>query len=167
MSLIPMYIFGAIFIAFASMEFKGICRVQKKSVLHFIKFMAWVSAIRIAMHYILGTGPASSDASDTMNKLHFINLLGVYWEDAVFTMPAIIAERMGASKFLRGLILAVSALAFASGHIAYGLPWAAITLFYVPFISYRYGRKVGLGTVMVCHILYDVITLLSFLLMGL
>jgi membrane protease YdiL (CAAX protease family) len=65
---------------------------------------------------------------------------------------------MGASRFLKFLMLVISSLTFAAGHLAYGPVWAGMLLIYVPFLSYRYGKKYGLGTVMVCHVLYDLFT---------
>ncbi len=47
---------------------------------------------------------------------------------------------------------------FGMGHAYQGMSAVVITMLYPFFISYRYGRKVGFGTVMVCHILYDFIT---------
>lgn len=154
-----LYIFAAIFILLASSEFPGICRVQKESVFKFLKFMFFITIYRMVMHYVIGFPQVDSNPSSPMNTINIFTTLGVYWEDAIFTLPALIAARRGSSKFLVSCMLALSAFVFASGHIDYGLQWAALTLLYIPFISYKYGKLNGLGTVMVCHILYDIITL--------
>jgi membrane protease YdiL (CAAX protease family) len=156
-----MYILGAMFIFFASMEFPGICRIQKKSVLNFLKFMAFITAYRLIMSHLIGFPEIDKNPDSPMNTLPILTTLGVYWEDAFFTLPALIAERMGLHKFFVFALLAVSAFTFATGHLAYSPLWAAITLFYIPFVSYKYGKKNGLGTVMLCHVLYDLITLVT------
>lgn len=153
------YTIAALFIIFASMEFPGICSVKPKSVLRFLGVMAYVTVFRIIMHKLSGLPHIPDDPNSPMNTINLLTTLGVYWEDAIFTLPALMAYRRGESKLFKGLLLGLSAFVFASGHIDYGLPWAAATFFYIPFISYKYGKTNGLGTVMICHILYDVITL--------
>jgi len=143
-------------IIICSRMFPGICRVDFKGVLKFVGIMALVSVARLIIFKFLPVPmPTGSDVVMNLNPLQ---LLMVFWEDAFFTLPALALARLGASKFDVGAVLAISAVAFASGHMAYGLVWALITLLYVPFISYKYGKTHGLGTVMICHILYDLIT---------
>lgn len=63
-----------------------------------------------------------------------------------------------------GLAVALS-INFALGHAYQGVGGVLITMLYPYFISYRYGKKVGFGTVMICHILYDFITFYTVFLM--
>jgi membrane protease YdiL (CAAX protease family) len=148
-------------IALSSMLFPGTCRFTLKPYLKFLGLMAIVTAIRFVVYKIAVPMPTNSDSIITMRSIHPLQFLMVFWEDAFFTLPTIIMEKMGASKLFRNCMLILSSLAFASGHIAYGLPWAFITLFYVPMISYKYGKKHGLSTVMACHITYDMVTWLT------
>lgn len=152
---------AAVFILVSSLEFPGICKITKSKVFEFVRFMAWVTLIRVGVAYLSGAHYKDPDPNSPMNTINLLFTLGVFWEDVFFTLPILIAEKMGASKVTKGMMIALSSMAFASGHIAYGFPWSLITLAYVPFVSYKYGRKHGLGTVMICHILYDVITLAS------
>jgi membrane protease YdiL (CAAX protease family) len=140
---------------FAHKKFKGIVGINKEKVMKFVRFMALVSAIRL----VLFSGMSSNQAIDSIGLL---SLAMVFWEDAVFTLPALVLDRAGASKKVVNSILAISAIVFASGHVSYGFTWMLLTLLYVPFISFKYGKKYGLGTVMVCHILYDVMTLITY-----
>lgn len=143
----------------ASTIFKGICRVEFPPIFKFFKLMLIITAIRIGLQFTSITAPANG--RDVMDEITLLSLLQVFWEDVFFTLPALMLDRLGRSGFEIGLCLAISAVAFASCHLAYGALWAGITLLYVPFLSYKYGRLYGLGTIMICHILYDVMTLLS------
>jgi hypothetical protein len=158
MNILYLQIAAAIFIALASLEFRGVCRIKKKSVVRFIKVMLVVTVVRVVLAHLTGQGH-DPNPNSPMNTIKMVSLLGVFWEDTFFTLPILIARKMGASKLLLFIMLAISSATFASGHLAYSPLWAAITLFYIPFVSYKYGKLNGLGTVMVCHILYDIITI--------
>lgn len=142
----------------ASRLFPGICRLEWKVWLKFLGLMVAVTAIRVIFFKVLSSPPIDEDTIRTISMISWWKFLLVFWEDAFFTLPALVLSRMGISKFNIGAMLVLSSITFASGHLAYGLPWAFITLFYVPLLSYKYGKKYGLGTVQACHISYDIIT---------
>ncbi len=167
MTMWPIWAFGAAWIGLASLAFSKICEVKKDKVFSFIKLMLLITLFRVILGAILSYhGVRTADPSSPMNTIVLPTVLGVYWEDAVFTLPILVMERVNAPKWLINVLLGISSVAFASGHIPYSLFWAAITLLYVPFISYKYGKANGLGTVMVCHIIYDLFTLATFKLLG-
>lgn len=82
------------------------------------------------------------------------SLAAVWWEDACFVLPYLLAYNYIGKKayFLFPLFLSTNYI-FMQGH-AYQGPVGQIT-FIFPFISFYYGKKYGLGTMMLCHILYD------------
>lgn len=123
--------------------------------------MLYVTFVRVIVYLLLGTPNSAQDSNSPMNKIELLSILGVYWEDAFFTLPILILERLKTNRVILIILLCLNAISFALGHLSYGLLWATITLLYVPFISYKYGKSNGLGTVMVCHILYDLITLIT------
>jgi membrane protease YdiL (CAAX protease family) len=83
----------------------------------------------------------------------------VFWEDAVFTLPILFWERYSnPSKWLVYPVLAASAIFFGMGHLYQGIMGGVMAAFYLFVISYGYGKKHGLGTVMICHVLYDMLT---------
>jgi membrane protease YdiL (CAAX protease family) len=161
MNFILFYVLAAVFIVLSSVQFPGICRVEKDKVYKFLRFMWYVTLVRVVVYMLLSTPNAAQDPNSPMNKIELLSILGVYWEDAFFTLPILILERLKVNKAILIVLLGFNAISFALGHLSYGLLWAAITLLYVPFISYKYGKLNGLGTVMVCHILYDLITLIT------
>lgn len=160
MMMLPYAIFGAIFSFLANSSYPGIVGVNKNVVKKFFVFMLWVTLFRIVM---LKFTPFPTDHinQDVIGRISPLMTLGVFWEDAAFTLPLLIMERMGIHRFFVILAMMLSSVVFAYGHLAYGPLWAFITLFYVPFISYRIGKKHGLGTVMAGHVLYDLITILT------
>lgn len=121
------------------------------------KFLAWmvlITAIRFAIMSVKYQ-PMTVQVSFTMLPL-------VFWEDAFFAIPIYWAkDYLKLKKWLWIPLVVVLSVIFGLGHIQYSLPWAFITLFLPYFVSYKYGRIHGFGTVMICHIYYDFITLLS------
>lgn len=162
MIVIALCLFSLFFMWLASKQFPGICRVKLASVWKFFLVMMAITAFRFIVHKTVGLPIRPENDASPMYTIQIIYLFSVFWEDAVFTLPILVADKLKAPNLLKMGMFALSSIAFASGHIDYGLPWAFLTLFYVPFISYKYGKENGLGTVMVCHVLYDLITILSF-----
>jgi len=158
--------FSVLFLALVSKVHKGLCRIDREAMKSFLKIMAMMTLIRVIGYFVGGGIPKAPVDHDVIRAILPISTLLVFWEDTFFTLPILIFEQYGISKCLRNILIIASSLVFASGHLAYGPTWAFCTLFYVPFISYRLGKKHGLGTVMLGHVLYDLITVLTLRLLG-
>lgn len=93
----------------------------------------------------------------------FYGIILVPWEDSFFSILGIyfFKDFLKLSKKIWIPIAIVFSVFFASGHVVYGGAWAVTTLFFPYFVSYRYGKKHGYGTAMICHILYDFTTILT------
>lgn len=160
--MIPFYILGAVSIRIATWAFPGICRIDWARIKEFSSFMLTMTILRIvvwtAMHRFFHI-PINGD----IGGLNFLTYFGVYWEDAIFTLPILVLDRFGISTMTRNLLFLFSSVSFAAGHLYEGGTWALATLAYVPFISYKYGNRYGLGTCMVGHVMYDMLTSLAFL----
>lgn len=159
--MMPLMIAALVNMALATKLFPGTCRFTLRPYVRFLGLMAIVTVGRIILFKMTPHSPVDEDSAATIRNISPWHLMLVFWEDAFFTLPTIVLEKLGASTFARNSMLILSSLAFASGHVAYGLPWAFITLFYVPFLSYKFGKKHGLGTVMACHVTYDMLTWLT------
>jgi hypothetical protein len=157
-------VFSVFYLSLVSRVHKGLCRIDATAVGSFLKFIAILTVCRVIGHFL--SAPKTAMDNEIIQSITLFSTLLVFWEDTFFTLPILILEQYGIPKFVRNILLAASAIAFASGHLAYGGIWAFCTLFYVPFISYRFGKKYGLGTVMVGHVLYDLITVLTANLLG-
>lgn len=98
-----------------------------------------------------------------VEKGYYFNIK--YWGQSVkqigsrFKIPWL-AKKVKTIHFQPILLAAALVLSinFALGHMYQGWGGVVVTFFYPFFISFRYGKKVGFGTVMACHILYDFIT---------
>ncbi len=84
------------------------------------------------------------------------SLLAVWWEDCVFVLPFLILHKnMGKKSYYLFPVFIATSFYFALGHLYQG-PTGWVSFIY-PFISFYFARKNGLGTVMLCHIIYDVL----------
>lgn len=151
------YLLGFSFILY--LLYKGhsnLFKVQWDSVSKFIAFMCVVECFRFALFY-----------PQTFVFVDFKPLPMVWLEDACFMLPILILKDIHkVSKAIWIPVAVVSSLIFAYFHLYYGVVWAAITLLYPYVISYRYSIKYSVGTIMVCHVLYDFITTIGHLIKG-
>lgn len=146
-------------------EHRSIMRVELKPMLKFVRFLAIIAVMRFfAVKYLM---PASMIDSirETAHLIPWQAILGVPWEDACHSMPLVLAGLLwGGSKWypwLSKAALVVVMASFASGHIYQGiLPAIGISAYIL--VSMHYGKKFGFGTVMLCHIMYDMSTLMLF-----
>ena len=88
----------------------------------------------------------------------------VFWEDACHGLPILLLRQLIGvhrwwAKILNWSLLILTMISFGMGHLYQGVLPALILCFYVPY-SIRCGKKYGFGTVMVCHSLYDLVTLI-------
>ena len=155
LTMLPFWIIGATIIYTSRRMDPSLTRITWPAVFHFLRFMAYVTVGRILFGSITGVPKLPLE-----DLPRYASLLGVFWEDAVHVLPALIMARIGLPPFFSFLYLLFSGIAFATGHLYISPVWALFTTIY-PTISYRYGKKHGLGTVMICHILYDLITVFT------
>lgn len=118
----------------------------------FFAFMCFIIMVRTA--FTGSNNPSLGSAPAFM--LNF-----VWWEDLVFMTPMYFAfEKFGKNKYTIGLAVALS-LTFASGHLYHGY-FGAFTSALTPyFIMYTYAKRTSIGTVMACHVLYDLMLFYS------
>lgn len=126
--------------------------VKWDKVAQFFTFMCFLMMVRHAI-----TGGKSPSLADVYPWEYTL----VWWEDLVFSFPILLAmNKWGRNKWTISLAVILS-LAFGSGHIYHGIVGAAVSCIYPFFISYRYSKKTSLGTVMVCHVMYDLMLFYS------
>ena len=146
------WILGALSVIYVYRIDKSYLRIDTKAIKSFLVFMLWLTLIRTFM-FIFISNPME-------NILPLINpwlMLGVFWEDAVYVLPLImLRDKTNLNKVAYYTLFVISALVFASGHLYQGIMGLA-SIFYL-YLSAKYGRQYGFGTVMICHTLYDLIT---------
>ena len=91
--------------------------------------------------------------------------LSVFWEDSCHGLPVLLLQLfLGTDKkwkwAIHALCTAIVMVSFGLGHVYQGIFAACLISFYIPY-SIKIGKQYGFGTVMLCHTLYDLTTLLS------
>lgn len=149
-----MYFLGAAICAIMLKTNKLLMRVELNAIARFLAFMALVTCFRLAMISAFGT------SNFTLPSNKFWQLAMVWWEDAVFSIPIyLLSTSTKINKVVKISLIVIISMLFGLGHTYQGLFGVAITSLYPYFISTRYAKQHGFGTVMLCHILYDIITI--------
>jgi hypothetical protein len=135
-------------------------RIQVKSVVKFVLFMLLVTLIRLPLAWLqqkfLG---AEAVNLATMPPVWSLFLVG--WEDMFFVVPLYYIQRIDKEKKVFPYLALIMSVWFGFGHLYQGIFAVFVTALYPVFISLKYGKRVGFGTVMVCHVIYDLMTYLS------
>lgn len=144
-------------------KYANILRVEKKGLLRFAGWLAVVTLVRFLIFKL--SGPASEQARELANFLPWQVTLTVFWEDMCHGVPLVLAGLMLAKKkwykYIKYPLLGLVMFSFASGHMYQGTFAAATISLYIPF-TINLAKKYGFGTVMLCHMFYDLVTILSF-----
>lgn len=134
-------------------------RIEWDKVAQFLGFMALITMFRICFaDMVEGIMPGFVDQKfvEIADKIGFATLPFVFWEDVYFGMPIAWLMKKVFPKYPKlaiTLTIIISTI-FATGHLYQGAI-GMVTIIYPFFISYKYGKKYGFGTVMICHMLYD------------
>lgn len=146
-------------------------RVDKEGLKKFAKFLVFLTASRYVYLKYLASPEVLSSIGDITKMIPWQTIPGVFWEDACHALPLVVMERMFKNKmwfkYARLPLLCMMSFFFGLGHAYEGMGAVLAMMCYIPF-TMRLGKKYGFGTVMLCHIAYDMCTLLSFkLILGL
>lgn len=157
---LPFWILGiCMIISTLNSEYKDMLRIQPKSLAMFIKRMVLITIYRLIVMHFFPPSPV-----DPVLSIPVGLTATVFWEDAVFTMPLAIASMIlgdgWISKIIMGLLTVMVMISFGSGHLYQGAFSAAFISLYIPVVV-KLGKKHGFGTVMLCHMLYDFVTIMT------
>lgn len=151
-----LFVLIAVFMIFLARKvFPDLVRFEPKAFGSFLVTMALITVLRVFHVTITGLRPMNLDL------FNLPSLFLVFWEDMLFVFPSLLLYHLTKNKYLVAPVAVVSSLLFSIGHIYQSVEWALILLAYVPAMLY-FAKKHGLGTVMVCHVTYDVLTYLTF-----
>jgi hypothetical protein len=163
LNMLPYYLMGLLMFTLVYFsEYRSILRVEKAPLIKFLKFMLYVTILRIVMFTLTNS---SSDLSYNENIWSLISVLFVPWEDLCHSIPLVLLGLLVNSKSkifkaIQFLLMLVVMLAFGSGHLYQGMSSVFILSLYIPFTLWI-GKKRGFGTVMVAHVIYDFVTVLT------
>jgi hypothetical protein len=161
----PCWLIGILMLyAVWNSKYKNMLRVTPRAIVKFLLFMVFITICRVVAFRMLAPPEAIEQIKGIIHFLPWQTTLGVFWEDAAHSLPLVLMGKIfKKSKWYSYVslpLLAMVMFSFGSGHMYQGLIASIAISFYVPF-SMKMGEKHGFGTVMICHILYDMITLLS------
>lgn len=165
MQLWPCWMLGILMVYLTwKSQYKEVLRVDLKGILKFARLLLIITVARVVLLKLLAPPEMLDNIRNISHMIPWQAILGVFWEDACHTMPLVLAGMMWAGSkwypILSKIALVVVMASFGSGHIYQG--WlAAIGLsFYIP-MTIKLGKKYGFGTIMLCHIAYDMSTLFT------
>lgn len=146
-------------------DHKDLLQVSKEGLWKFTKFLAIVTAARVFYLSVIAPDAVLENIRQIGNTIPWQTMFGVYWEDMCNALPLVIIGRMIVDKkWLKPLhiaLIAAMSMTFGAMHAYEGLQAAVTMMFYIPF-TMRLGQKYGFGTVMLCHIAYDLVTFFTF-----
>jgi len=162
MDFILQYLFEigcAILILFILFD-RNTVRVDWGALSKFQAFLAMLTLFRIAQFSFAYESGAGIPGMGPIGQISLWQFFLVPWEDSFYVLPFIFLKRFKwTSKwYIWYPLFILASIHFASGHMYQGLYAAMVIGLYPYFISYRYGSKFGMGTVMLGHILYDFTT---------
>lgn len=137
---------------------RKLMRVEFDKITKFLTFMVLLTFGKIALFSFINSFTYTGfSAPPAILGVEVWGFALVFWEDAFFAIPLIFAFKY-LNKYIAIVIAVVLSLWFGYGHVYQGY-WVALVISLYPyFISKYFGEKYGMGTVMICHILYDFIT---------
>lgn len=162
----PCWILG-LFMMYAvwNSKYKKLLRVEPKKIVKWLAFLGMLTIYRIIIFKFFSGNAKLHDMTSGAMMIPWQATLTVFWEDACHGLPlAIISLMLGKDKpwkkAVRWSAIALVALSFGLGHVYQGYLAAALLSLYVPF-TFKKGQEVGFGTVMICHTLYDLATIIT------
>lgn len=154
------WIISAIIFYYVKKTNPEVVRFTFRAYLKFLLWMGLVTSLRLIGLFNSGLDTSEFDYFYPADFLPLLFLSMVWWEDVIFVLPSVLLIKKNSSKMIWIPVMALSSLVFAAGHLYQGEIWAAITLFYVPLMTY-FAKKNGLSTVAACHVTYDVLTFMT------
>ena len=152
---------GLAILAYTWFNHRKLVRVEWNSVASFLGFMALATIQRIGLYDFLADvdprGFHYPPISPQFLGKPIWRFCLVFWEDAFFGIPIYMAFKR-CRKWLAWVFVISLSMLFGQAHGYQGDLAIIVTAIYPYFISYRMGSKYGFGTVMVSHMLYDIIT---------
>jgi hypothetical protein len=162
----PYWIMG-LFMLYATWQskHKDLLRIEWKPIAKWILFLCGITAYRWFIFRTFAGNEQLHDMTSGAMIIPWQATLTVFWEDACHGLPlAILSRWLGKDKWwkkaLTWIAIAIVMVSFGLGHVYQGWIAAAALSFYIPF-TFKKGQEVGFGTVMLCHTLYDLVTIVS------
>lgn len=139
-------------------------RVDLDFISKFLAFMVIVTAFRLCtLDFLIEAVPEWTNRflkpfQNMTSEISLWRLGVVWWEDAFFVLPVVYMQRYSKKVWIPFAALIFAC--FGMGHAYQGIYAIFISMCY-PILSLNLGREYGYGTMMVCHVLFDIIGFLT------
>lgn len=161
----PAFILGLVIFAVVLWKDPKTLRINLDVIKTFLTLMVLLTFFRLFIFSLSKTflGISIADVNGGFADIEFWRLGLVFWEDAFFAIPIYyMADKWKWKEYIWLPIAAALSVYFAQGHM-YQFELAYLFALIIPYtIFYRFGKMYGFGTTMICHILFDMITILTF-----
>jgi hypothetical protein len=142
---------------------KSLVRVEKIPLLKWGIFLGLITVYRLTLIKLFPGFRGMGQSAGNIAFLPWTVALTVFWEDACHGLPLLILKKLLPKtrvwSLIYILVMGLTMIEFGSGHLYQG-PMAALFLsFYIPY-SVNKGERYGFGTIMLCHMMYDLVTIL-------
>lgn len=157
--MLPAWIIGATILGLTfKSKYRQLLRVKPKAISFMLGFISLVAVCRFISWKLFHRMTLLPVDMEAIREIPWQTGLFVYWEDATFVLPFMIFKRMIVGKKYMKLsyyaIMFLMCLDFGMGHM-YQNPWAGLIMMaYIPMVM-EIAEEYGVGTVMVCHTLFD------------
>lgn len=166
LKMFPYWIMGIFMLcAVYRSKYKDLLRVEWKPILKWTLFLCGLTIYRSLMFKYFYDTIKLHDASSGAMIIPWQMTLTVFWEDACHGLPlAIFSLYLGQDKIWKKILtwatVVLFMVSFGLGHVYQGYTAAIFLSFYIPY-TFKKGQEIGFGTIMICHTLYDLVTILT------
>lgn len=143
---------------------KSVMRIDFNILKNFMALMVLLTFFRLFLFSVVNEfGFRITDINQGIGQIEFWRFGLVFWEDAFFALPIYyMIDKWKWSQYIYLPIIAVLSICFGLGHM-YQFEAAYFATLIIPYgVFYKFGKRYGFGTTMICHILFDMITFLTF-----
>ena len=141
-----------------------VIRVEFKAIKNFMALLFLLTFLRLFLFSVAHSlGIDMLGINKGIGHIEFWRFGLVFWEDAFFAIPIYyMIDKWKWSKYISLPIIAALSIWFGTGHM-YQFEAAYFATLVIPYaIFYKFGKRHGFGTTMICHILFDLVTFLTF-----
>lgn len=143
---------------------RKLLRIDLKVIQTFLTLMVLMTFFRLALFsFLQSMGIDVLSLNEGIGAIPFWRFATVFWEDAFFAIPIYyMIDKWKWHRYIYMPIIAIASIYFGLGHM-YQFEMAYFAALIIPYaVFYKAGKKYGFGTSMICHILFDMITFLTF-----
>ena len=155
---------GVLILGLVCWKDRDVLRIDFKALINFLHIIIFFTLFRFVFFSFMNEfGISIHDMNQGFTSIELWRLPAVILEDAFFAIPIYyIKDKWKCSKYLWMPIVGALSLYFAVGHI-YQSTLAFFATILIPYLFfYELGKKYGFGTTMICQVVFDIFSVITF-----